>query len=110
MVKWRSLLALGLGLLVSISVPAKGVGQERTGPANPPTPFTLEVPPAKESHSPTPPAHESDTHVKLEMLWRFITFRQPQRPRECRECIQGPSSRCTPPLYEYFRNRYPTPD
>jgi hypothetical protein len=108
MVKRRSLFALGL--LMSLTISARGIGQQPGELPNLPSPFTLEVPAVNDSHSSTAPANESETHVKLKRLWQFITFRQPPRPRECHECFPAPSSRCTPPLYEYFSNRYPFPN
>ena len=53
------------------------------------------------------PCTTGEGHSKLRRVWEFITFRQPPRPRECQGCLGAPSSRCTPPLYQYFTNRYP---
>jgi hypothetical protein len=132
MVKRRGLAELLLCLLVSLSAPALGVGQEPGSVLPHPalvqqpqtgvmpqqdtlphpgvmsqTPGTPVMMPAVNDHLPAETPGSASCN-KLRRVWQFITFHQPPRPRECQGCLcSSTDNRCTPPLYQFFTNRFP---
>ena len=63
---------------------------------------------ASRPHLPQPLT--ADNRSCCRKVWEWLTFRLPPTSRNCLDCPPYPLKTCTPPLYQYFQNRYPEPN